>query len=130
MPPAPVGLRVEGGRQLRRVLRRAGGRELMRALSGTHRKIAQMIAGSSRAAAPHRTGRLAASVRGGGTQTGAVVRAGSARVPYAGPIHWGWPARKIKPNPWIVETAQSTESAWVGVYEQDLNDIIERLPNE
>ena len=45
--------------------------------------------------APKRTGRLAASVRGSRAKNKAVVMAGRASVVYAGPINYGWPARKI-----------------------------------
>jgi hypothetical protein len=46
---------------------------------------------------PRRSGRLAASIRGNRAQSKAVVRAGRASVPYAGPINYGWRARDIDP---------------------------------
>ena len=45
--------------------------------------------------APVRTGALAGSVRGNRAKSKAVVMAGRARVPYAGAINYGWPARGI-----------------------------------
>ena len=45
--------------------------------------------------APKRSGRLAASVRGNKAKNKAVVMAGRASVPYAGPINYGWPKRGI-----------------------------------
>jgi hypothetical protein len=45
--------------------------------------------------APARSGKLAASIRGNRAVNKAVVRAGSARVPYAAAINYGWPRRNI-----------------------------------
>ncbi|MFT4189844.1 MAG: hypothetical protein QM621_14865 [Aeromicrobium sp.] len=47
--------------------------------------------------APRKSGRLAADVRGNRAKAKAVVRAGRAAVPYAGPVNYGWPARHIAP---------------------------------
>lgn len=46
--------------------------------------------------APKRSGRLQASVRGNKAKAKAIVIAGKARVPYAGAINYGWPARGIR----------------------------------
>lgn len=47
--------------------------------------------------APRRTGRLAASIKGSRAKGSAIVKAGGARVPYAGVINYGWPRRNIAP---------------------------------
>jgi hypothetical protein len=47
--------------------------------------------------APRRTGKLAASLRASAGKSGASIRAGGARAPYAGPINYGWRARRIAP---------------------------------
>lgn len=47
--------------------------------------------------APVRSGKLRASIRGNRAKNKAVVTAGKARVPYAGPINYGWPRRGIAP---------------------------------
>jgi hypothetical protein len=122
--PGPA-LQVEGARQLRASLKRAG--LDVQDLKAAHRAVADMVARESRASAPHRTGRLAASVRGAGTQREAIVRAGRKTVPYAGPIHWGWPSRHIAAQPWLYETAQRTEHTWAGTYLDALEHIIDRI---
>jgi hypothetical protein len=48
-------------------------------------------------------------------------------VPYAGPIHWGWPARHIKAQPWLADTAASTQSTWEGTYLSALEHIIDSI---
>ena len=53
--------------------------------------------------------------------------AGGAKVPYAGPIHWGWPDRNIEPHPFIADTAGETEQTWLPIYEQDLQRICDSV---
>lgn len=118
MPKAQ--LEVRGARRLRATLRAAG--DDLSDLRDVHRSVAGLVAGAT--APPRRTGRLAATVRPAGTKTAAVVRAGFATVPYAGPIHWGWPARGITAQPFLSDAATATEPAWQAVYFAELERII------
>lgn len=52
--------------------------------------IARQGAEEAARQAPHRSGKLAASVRGNRAKGKAVVTAGRASVKYAGPINYGW----------------------------------------
>lgn len=127
---AYTGLRLEGGRQLRRTLRQAG--VDMRELKGANRAAGSIVTGRAQGWAPRVSGRLASSVRTGATQTAAIVRAGNNRksasgVPYAGPIHWGWRARNITPNPFLSYSAQATEPKWVEIYYAHLNKTIDKV---
>jgi len=63
-------------------------------------------------------------------------------VPYAGPIHWGWPTGSAKlpkklrqvtgrewfiaPNPFVIDAAQRTESTWTRVYLDAVDDIVDK----
>ena len=47
--------------------------------------------------APKKTGALAASIKANKSKSRAVIRAGGARVPYAGAINYGWRKRNIGP---------------------------------
>jgi hypothetical protein len=91
-------------------------------LKDANRQVADIVLEAARP--PVRTGRLAGSGRAAGTQAAAIVRAGGARVPYAGPIHWGWGARNIRANPWVQEAAESTEARWAAEYQQHIDAII------
>lgn len=113
-------LQVEGARELRRALKAAG--VGIQDLKDANRQVADVVLAA--ADPPHRTGRLAGSERAAGTQAAAIVRAGGARTPYAGPIHWGWPARNIVANPWITRAAESTEARWMAEYQQHIDTII------
>lgn len=73
---------------------------------------AERVARNAEPRIPVRSGRLKGSLRVTATKRGGYVRAGSkARVPYAGPVHFGWPTRPninkewfggpIYPNPFL-----------------------------
>jgi hypothetical protein len=110
-------LRVDGARQLRASLKAAGVK--LDDLKAAHLAVAQLV---HRVAQPH-----APAERPAGTQSSAIVRAGSAAVPYAGPIHWGWPKRHITAHPWIADAAASTEAAWLGQYMHALERVIDTI---
>jgi hypothetical protein len=73
---------------------------------------------------PVRTGRLAATLRASGTQKSARVRAGFKRVPYAGVVHFGWPARNIRPQPFLYEALDSRRAEVLAVYDERLSQLI------
>lgn len=121
----PALVEVEGLRTLRASLKRAG--VSLQDLKDAHAQVAQTVIRAAAPHAPHRTGRLAASVRGSGTQSAAVVRAGRASVPYAGPIHWGWPSRGIKAQPWLFDAAVASQDQWTGIHLRALEKIIDSI---
>lgn len=118
-------LRVEGLARLQRTLKRAG--EDVSELKELNRAAAAIVAPVARSTAPVRSGRMAASVRTGATMRAGIVRVGSKGVPYAGPIHYGWPSRKIKPQPFLTDAAKATESRWFAVYRAGIEKIISRI---
>lgn len=118
-------VRIEGAARLRRTLRQAG--VDVKRLTAINRQAASIVADAATPTAPRRTGRLAASVRAGATTRAGVVRAGRSVVPYAGPIHWGWPARGIQPQPWIQQAAQATEDQWVSEYMDHVDAVLREV---
>jgi len=135
-------VRVEGAAELSRSFRAAGGS--VRELSGAYRTIARQLVPPAQREAPRRTGRLAASTRGLGQRTRAVLTAGSRTVPYAGPIHFGnptvktYPARKldarrssgtlgrIRPNPWLYRTADHRRDEVVQAFDDNVGAVLRR----
>ena len=112
---------VKGGANLRRTLKKVeGGLDDLKAV---HASVAQTVAGRAQTTVPRVTGTLASTIRPGATKTMAVIRAGFARVPYAGVQEFGWPRRNIPPNPYLRPAAHDTESQWLREY----NDEIDRL---
>lgn len=122
--PRPV-VQVVGARELRSTLRKAG--DDLQDLRDVHATVSRYVALRSAAIAPRRSGRLAGNVRGSALKTAAVVRAGGAAVPYAGPIHWGWPSRNIAANPFMVDAAHLTEPTWTRWYLAKVEQIVERI---
>lgn len=116
---------VDGLRNLRRTLTAAG--VSLQDLKDAHAEVARVVVRAAEPHTPRRTGALAASLRGSGTQTAAVARAGRAAVPYAGPIHWGWPRRHIKAQPWIYDAAVASQDQWTGTYLSALEHIIDSI---
>lgn len=125
MASPSVGISVQGANRLRRTLRQAG--DDLHELRDAHATAARIAAQASAALAPKRTGTLSATVRGSGTKTAGVLRAGFAKVPYAGPIHWGWPSRGITPQPFLSDGAQSSEGSWLPVYESAVDGAIKKV---
>lgn len=118
-------VKVDGARELRRALGRAG--TDLRQLNDAHRAASTIVAQAAGAYVPRRSGVLAASIRPQGTRARARVAAGGAAVPYAGPIHWGWPARHIAPTLFITEAASNTEPIWTGRYEDEIAKIVGKV---
>lgn len=119
---------VQGLARMQRTMRRAG--LSLDEFKEVHRRVARTVAVAGRGLAPHRTGRLAASVRGSGTKAQAVVRAGTGRngaVPYAGVIHWGWEAHNITAQPFASRAATDTEPEWLGDYERHIDRTIRQV---
>lgn len=121
---AGADVRVEGRRELARALRQMTGD--VSDLKAANAAAAATVAAAAAARAPRRTGALAASVRGNKAVSRATVMAGGARLPYAGPIHYGWPARGIEPRPFVTEAAQATEAVWLAAYERAITEAVDR----
>lgn len=118
-------VRIEGGARLRRTLRAAG--DDLSDLKAAHTAAAATAASGARGLVPTRTGRLAGSIRSSGTNSAGIVRAGRASIPYAGPIHWGWPARRIAAQPFLSDGATNTEPAWLPVYTAALDAALSKV---
>lgn len=116
---------VEGARELRASMKRAGSD--LNDLKDAHAEVAAYVASASRSAAPIRSGRLAASIRGNRAQASAVVKAGGAAVPYAGVIHWGWAGHGISAQPFMTDTASATEPHWTETYLAAIERIVAKI---
>lgn len=120
-------VKVEGLNQLVRQLGRLEP-SVKQELKDTNRAMAERMVGPVRAGAPRRSGNLAASVRAGATQRSGVVRAGNrGRVPYAGPIHFGWPRHNIRPNPFMWEVLDSRRDDIEREYVERITQLVDRI---
>ena len=118
-------VQVDGARELRRTLKRAD--DDLGDLKDANQRAGQLVANAASQRAPRRTGALAGVIRASRAAASATVKAGGARVPYAGVIHWGWPARNIQAQPFLSDAATSTEAQWLPIYESDIDRIVHRI---
>lgn len=122
------GITLNGSSDLQRTLRRAG--VDIRELKPINRDAAEIAMERARAEAPVQTGRLRDTLRVGATNRAGVIRAGNNRavgVPYAGVIHWGWPSRDIKANPFVARSARRTEHKWRQLYERYTDRVLGKV---
>lgn len=136
-------VKVDGAAELSRSFRAAGG--TVKELSAAYRAVAQMLVPPAQREAPKGdSGRLAASTRGRGQRTRAILTAGSRAVPYAGPIHFGNPTRKtyaahksgakrstgtlgvIRPNPWLYRTADHRRGEVVDAFNENVGATLRK----
>jgi len=94
-------IKATGVKELRRELRRMG--DDLEDLKNLHLDVATLVSDRAKDIVPRRTGNLADTIRPAGTKTAGRVRAGFKRVPYAGVIHFGHPARGIQPQPFLYD---------------------------
>lgn len=118
------GFKVEGLARVTRALKAMGLEvdDLKNAFSTISSEAARIAAGH----APKKSGRLATSVRGNRAQSKAVVTAGRAAVPYAGPINYGWPARGISPAGFMQKTDDEMRPRAVQLLEDEINAAARR----
>ena len=124
MPGATV--RIDGLRELNRSLKRVS-TEYPKEQRSIHKKVAEPVARTAEVRAPRRSGNLAASIRPQGTQREGRVAAGKKAVPYAGPIHYGWPARNIKAQTFLTDALHTNQTIIVEIYMRETNRLIDRV---
>ena len=131
-----AGVKVEGVKQLRKTMTAAG--LSLADLKDSHKQAATIAANASQDRTPRITGRLSRTIRGAGTKTAGVVRAGNKSVPYGPAVHWGrkfWPNRSssrrvkspVRAALFITEGARSSEGKWLPVYEKALEQSIDQV---
>lgn len=141
----PFVVKVTGAKELRKAIRQledAAAKKGMQAdLKGAYRQAARVVEVAAKMEAPRRSGRLAGSIKAKGTTTGASIVAGGLKsVPYAGPIHYGWPSRPnrsrgwrggpIKANPFLTRAANDSVDVVRELLEQELQRVLDRMmPN-
>lgn len=117
-------IEVDNLPQLRRHLRDTGiGYE---ELKGVGLEAAQIVADDAEPRAPFLEGHIQSTIRAAGQAKGGVVRAGSARYPYAGIEHFGWPARDIPPDPFLYDALDARRSDVVLTYQKGVDAVSKR----
>lgn len=73
---------------------------------------------------PVRSGRLRGNYRKSKSKNRAVLYTGSARVPYARVINYGWPARSIRPAGFVEKGDQEIGPKAIFAVEAEINRLI------
>jgi hypothetical protein len=144
------GVRVMGQKEFTRLLK-ALGDDAVNDIKKAHLEAAKIVEAAARPKAPAHggvsvisgtpywrtpvqpSGTLRNSLRSAGTQRGGFVRAGKKSVPYAGPIHFGWPSRPnaakgwqggpIRPNPFMYDALDERRDEVAETFARYIDDI-------
>ena len=116
---------VEGARELRKALKTVGD-EAKAGLKDVTVEVAEIVARAAVTKVPARSGALRETIRAAGAQTRASVKAGFKKVPYAGVIHFGWPARKIAPQPFLYDALDARRDEVVDTYANGMADLLRK----
>jgi HK97 gp10 family phage protein len=121
-------IKVEGLKDLQRQLRALDDKSMKAELRKVNKGAATIVADEARNLVPVRSGRLRASIGARAGQTSASVKAGTAaRVPYAGPIHFGWGARNIRPQPFLYEALGKKWKEVYSAYDKNVSDLVKKF---
>ena len=118
------GIQVTGLREVVRDLQKLG--VSVEDLKEAFGAISDQVVSEANRIVPSRSGRLAGSIRPARTKNKAVVRAGSAAVPYAGVINYGWPSRGIEPSDFLTGPANSKPEEYARQIDRNLQELIRR----
>lgn len=118
-------VKIEGLSKVRRDLKNLAQDVDYRAMEflPVNKSIADAVAGDAKSYVPFLTGTLSGTIRAAATKTSARVKAGYKSVPYAGPIHFGWPARFIKPQPFFYDAIDKRR----GEIQERYDDLVKKL---
>lgn len=114
---------IEGLRELRKALKETG--DDLADLREANRSAGELVVHEAWRHVPVRSGALRDTIRTAAQLGFALVRSGTARVPYAGPIHFGWAAHGIEPNPFLYDAVDARQQEVVDTYWRSLGHIIE-----
>ena len=118
-------IEVEGLRQLIRKLEQAGAE--VSDLKQAFNRIGNIVVYEAKSIAPKRSGALASTIRAANNKNKAVIRAGGARIPYAMPIHWGWPRRNIEAQPFMTDAIENKRDTVMSQFELEISRIVAKL---
>jgi hypothetical protein len=133
MPGQGDRIQVDGLKENLKNLRALGDKGTLDAVKQANVDAAQILVRSALPLVPRRSGKLAATLKPTRTTAYAGVRAGSASVPYAGPIHFGWfydrnwfIKKNIKPNPFLFRAFGYSKQEIMATYQRNMEIAIKK----
>lgn len=119
-----VGIRVEGLEQIRRDFADAP-KEMRKQLRLANKEAAAPVVELAQVLVPVRTGALRRSIKATSNVTDAFVRAGGGKVAvYAPVVHFGWPKRGRRPQPFLYQAADRRITEVYAAYEKAVERIL------
>ena len=91
-----------------------------------NKELSTTLSQKASALAPRLTGALASSVVGNPSAEKAQIMAGSAAVPYAGVIEYGWPDRNIDAQPYLNPAVNDNMGYIVEKYNDSIKKAIQK----
>ena len=119
----PGQVKIEGLREVNKALRDLSD-DTKNEMKETHLAAARVVLPEAQRLAPFRTGQLSRSLVATATRTGGRIT--SKATPYAGPIHFGWPSRSIRPQPFVYEALDPRRDEVIEIYAKRMNQLIEK----
>ena len=116
---------IEGLNKLLRALEKLD-EEAKQSFKDVGGRVGRLVAEQAREEVPVRSGALRGTIRAANTGRGAKVRAGSKRVPYAGPIHFGWRGRNIQSNRFLYRAVDKKVDVALDMYLEEVHKIWNR----
>lgn len=122
---------VQGFGSINKMLANIGGKPMQLRVKAAGKEAGEIVAEEARAEAPVRSGRLRNSIRVASLQRSVQVRAGSKRIPYGNPIHWGWfydkqrdIKKNIKPNPFMSRALGYKKQQIIATYVKNMDKLL------
>lgn len=116
---------VEGARELRRNLRKAGGPALNQGMKLIHQEIAGPVAALAKRKAPRRSGRLVSKIRPSSTTTMARIQAGP--LIYAPIIEFGGYPGDYKGQSYLYAAMEERAAESLRLYEQKVGEWLDQI---
>lgn len=124
----PEEIKITGLNEVLRDLRRMKDKDTLNAIKLANKEAAAKVAVEGQVQVPKRSGRLMRSIKPGATPRYGLVRAGTGvRVPYAGPIHFGWLAHHIRPNPFLYRALDKRIHEVYEAYNKQIEKVISKF---
>lgn len=120
--------KVEGADRLKRTLLAAG--DDLADLRRVNREAGDLVASGARGDVPVRSGALLGTIRSSGTERQGTASAGSAKVPYAGVIEFGWPARGIEAQPSLTGSLEANEEQLADLYQRETDRVLQQVKGD
>ncbi|MDJ0462011.1 HK97-gp10 family putative phage morphogenesis protein [Streptomyces sp. H27-C3] len=129
-------VQVEGLNQLKKTLRQLKDKDLSKKVREANKEAAEIVKPDAQKGVPqhtrtpkdnkrYRPGKLAKSVKVVASANSAAIKAGtSARAPYAGAIHFGFPKRGISPNRFLYRAMARNSDKVSQTYEREIAAVL------